>query len=457
MGTIIHAIDDALYLILDYVLLFYIAFSLYKFRFSESFSGKFLKVQTLLTALIMAVCYRLLTSVVDYLGVLTHELYANVRTTDDILRFGETPLQYLSLIFYGLIVVFLFTKRHRIHALLLVTLFLPICDMLRIISYYLSRLLPDLWNGELIFGARMFLSVFFLLVFAFFAEKYFKMLLSSQKKSYLIYTGVASFFLNLLLLLIKRRVSEISLAAFAFALIMLVILLFFLLIEKLAQNYNNTLRLEYQKKIEEYDRHTILEMESATEEIRKWRHEYQNQLLLLKSYVEEGRIPELEQTLNGLLDNIPKIERLIHTGNQELDMILNHKMTEAKKKGIDFQAQISVPENLPFDRKDLFSLLNNLLNNAIEASEKALEPYIQLTINPFKGYLLIQIRNTCLGYLLDQNPDLKTQKEKPFLHGMGLSLIRSIAEKYSGIAYFSQKGDLFESKVMLSLNQLSPQ
>lgn len=328
--------------------------------------------------------------------------------------------------------------------------------MIRILGYYLSRLLPAFIQEDTVYIMRTLFSFVFLIFITWLFYKYFQMLHNNPRQSYRVYTCIAALSMNFFYILIKHNISQISFATLIFVLMLIILIFFFLLMEKIIQNYNNNLRLQFQEKIEESNRQTIIEMENATQEIRRWRHEYQNQLLLFMSYCEESRYSELQESLETALQKLPHLEKRIRTGNSELDLILNHKFSECTKQGIDLLIQVSIPEQLNFRKEDIFSLLNNLLNNAIEAAKKTPSPYIQLTISPAKNYLLFQIRNSCIGNVLEENPELQTTKSDKLFHGIGMSVIRSVVNKYDGIINFSQEDEIFQTKVLLKCKRSEP-
>ena len=64
----------------------------------------------------------------------------------------------------------------------------------------------------------------------------------------------------------------------------------------------------------------------------------------------------------------------MQSGNLEIDSVLNLKLKEAEVKGIEVDVEIAVPEKLGMSAYDLTVILGNILDNAIEATEKAAEP-----------------------------------------------------------------------------------
>lgn len=57
---------------------------------------------------------------------------------------------------------------------------------------------------------------------------------------------------------------------------------------------------------------------------------------------------------------------------------------------------------------------------------------VQLFLDWVKGYLRIRVRNRAEETVLRENPSLHTTKEDREHHGIGLSVVRSIAATYQG-------------------------
>ena len=357
----------------------------------------------------------------------------------------------LLLALYCIICSFiLFKKRNWLERTLIILIFIPLCNMFRVISYFTSKQWDGLISTTGVYLIRTFLTTLCLLAAALIMDKFFSQLFLNLKKTYIFFTCIAAVLFNIFSVIISQKISELSQITVLFCILIIFIIIFLFIAGRMISDYNMKITRQYQMQREMNARQHITEMEQATRELRKWKHEYQNQLLLLKSYGEEKRYDELQNTLEHLLTNMPQMEKQICTGNADLDMLLNHKLTEAKQAGIDTQVQISMADRLPFSREDLFSLINNLFNNAIEAASLADKPYLHFIIRPQKAYLLIQLRNTCCDNVLKNNPALKTTKQQKMFHGLGIPIIRSIVEKYNGTIEFTQEEQIFQCKILIS-------
>ena len=93
------------------------------------------------------------------------------------------------------------------------------------------------------------------------------------------------------------------------------------------------------------------------------------------------------------------------------------------------------------DDMDLYILLENLCDNAIEAAAQSNNPTIKLQISEDNGNLCIYIGNTTPGNVLKNNPDMNTTKKDKGMHGFGIMNIRDIIDKYNGSINYEQHED----------------
>ena len=100
---------------------------------------------------------------------------------------------------------------------------------------------------------------------------------------------------------------------------------------------------------------------------------------------------------------------------------------------------------------DITTIFGNLLDNAIEATEKV-EPSkraISLNINQKGKLVLIYIYNTYQENLKIENNKLITTKKDSFNHGFGLKSIENIVKKYNGDLKISTNNNIFELNIIL--------
>ena len=136
---------------------------------------------------------------------------------------------------------------------------------------------------------------------------------------------------------------------------------------------------------------------------------------------------------------------------------LNGKQKQAEAAGIIFQCSFRFPADFGISAFDISIILNNALNNAIEACQKLKEqrgeatPEIEISSYCRNNMFFTVIRNSFDGVLSRDSSDfsLITRKDDLKWHGLGFQNIRKSAEKYLGSAEYEVKENQFILTVML--------
>ena len=193
------------------------------------------------------------------------------------------------------------------------------------------------------------------------------------------------------------------------------------------------------------------ETEQTFELWRQSVHDYKNHVIVLKQLVDEKRVDEIKSYLDEEHDTISKQLFLVRTGNSVVDTLVNLKRALAEKQKITFLVHGILPPQLVVEDMDLASILGNLLDNAIEASMKEQEAYIDLTIKQEKNFFLIHIRNKCSN-AHEKRID-KSSKEHPEFHGIGLKSVKRAMKKYDGQMHVEQTTEEFIVNIMIQNTQ----
>lgn len=166
---------------------------------------------------------------------------------------------------------------------------------------------------------------------------------------------------------------------------------------------------------------------------RKKTHEYQNQLVCIESLLRRNKLQEVNTYLSQLGNVLGAESESIGTNHVIVDAILNTKYNEMMEKDIVFVFRINDLSKLTVSDEDIVVILSNLLNNAIEACEKCAEKrVIKLKFVIEKNSAILSVRNTYENTLVKQDGMFLTTKNEEEDHGIGISNIAGVIEKYGG-------------------------
>ena len=198
------------------------------------------------------------------------------------------------------------------------------------------------------------------------------------------------------------------------------------------------------------------EAENFYGSIRRVRHEMKNHMANIKGLAGAGEYGEIEEYVRRMDETMQELEYKYVTGNAVTDVIINDKCRRAEKAGIRFDADFRYGGEIPVF--DMGIILNNLLDNAIEACEK-LETgkgFVRLSLKRKKQFLILYVENSFDGAVpISKGSPLPPTTKQSILpgiiteHGIGLENVRDIAERYFGGVNIKVKGDVFHVTVML--------
>lgn len=203
----------------------------------------------------------------------------------------------------------------------------------------------------------------------------------------------------------------------------------------------------------------IREIEQLYTGVRSMRHDMQNYLFDIKSLLAAQGVSvegELAGYFSGIGTALDALNFYFHTGNPVTDVVLNGKYQQAKSMGIQFDSEFLFPSDYGIDVFDLSIILNNALNNALEAcevlsgSDPEAERFISVTTYCKNNMFLIEVKNSFDGTVcVTEDGGLKSRKQDTHRHGLGFQNIVRCADKYLGSADYTCCDRTFTLIVML--------
>lgn len=220
------------------------------------------------------------------------------------------------------------------------------------------------------------------------------------------------------------------------------------IIEFVKNEMNRRMEQRLIKEHREMEQITYDSMYKQHEEVMKIRHDMIGHLETLRGLTEKG---EASAYIDELIGQNKRIRPIVHTGNNVLDIILNSKLSTAIDEGIQVEVlRSSAPEKLPLTDVDLSALMINILNNALTAASnaRAERPFIKVDIH---------VKGSWLSFTFENSADIKqiekeNKKETVPKHGLGLKIVRNIAEKYNGLFDTEYRKDYYKVSVIIPLD-----
>lgn len=167
---------------------------------------------------------------------------------------------------------------------------------------------------------------------------------------------------------------------------------------------------------------------------RKATHEFRNQLDAVGNLLAQGEYQRAFDYVRHLQGTVQETVPLIHANHPMVDAVLNQKHRQAAERGIGMLFYLNDLSGIPMEDADLVTLLGNVLDNAISASQQTQEKQIWVRLWLEQGVCQMVVRNSCPDYPVEY------EEQERIIHGFGIGLVRSVLEKY-GYPYFWEQID----------------
>ena len=185
--------------------------------------------------------------------------------------------------------------------------------------------------------------------------------------------------------------------------------------------------------------------------IRKYKHDIRHFNRVLAGFIKNNEYDKAKEYLKELDSMLEQVTAVSFCDNKIVNELLTIYVSRCQKLGFKLRAKAVVPERFPMEELELTSLVANILENALEAQEKAPKEkrFIQIEIIYDGRKLKLQSKNYCPSALSFNKEGLPIST-KTIQSGIGTAQIRSIAQKYSGFASFTQEGDVLIVKAAMT-------
>lgn len=191
-------------------------------------------------------------------------------------------------------------------------------------------------------------------------------------------------------------------------------------------------------------------IEQSNKDMQVFAHDIKNHLIQIRN------MEDFESAKNYIDSIYPQIETFSSIGisqNKMLDLIISKYIKLCGSKDIKFSVDVKTANLNYIADSDLSTLLNNLLDNAVEAAEQTKEKKITLKIySKSKNFDALTLSNSCNSPPISSGQKLQTTKKNKRFHGIGLKSVIKTVDKYNGIYdwNYDEKSNTFETIIAFS-------
>lgn len=257
-------------------------------------------------------------------------------------------------------------------------------------------------------------------------------------------------FSEILEMLMNVRQSPVRSVVWTIFVVAVNVVVFYAIIHRRNARYYKMLSGNYKEQFNsEYS--YFKEYKEQQQDVRRFRHDWNNHMLVLQSMLEKKEYEKAQKYFAGLSDKLKMSDKHFFTGNEIVDIILNAKAEQMEAAGIVLECNGGL-EGLQFmEAADCCTLFSNIVDNAIEANvacEELRFIKIHSTINP--GHLIVSVDNAMKGEIVSNADGLVTTKEEAG-HGIGTKNAFDIIKKYNGEYAVEAKNRVFTIRMLFPI------
>ena len=192
----------------------------------------------------------------------------------------------------------------------------------------------------------------------------------------------------------------------------------------------------------------------VNEEMKKTRHDMKKHLGNILYMIENDQTEKAKEYIGKLTDAILATKQNVYTGNYIIDAILNKHMVLCKSKNVKLELSVDEIAKLDTNPVDISAILDNLLDNAIEAVEKPeiIKRCIEVKLFLYKNNFAVVVKNPYDAKLQINEKYISTSKSEQMEHGYGLKSVESAVERNGGVFNYYAEESEFTAVVMLPIN-----
>lgn len=156
------------------------------------------------------------------------------------------------------------------------------------------------------------------------------------------------------------------------------------------------------------------------EETRALWHDIKKYMGAMELLVDQDKREDARVCLNGLQKSFERAQSIFNTGNPSVDSILAYGLKKAEEAYTKLRCQTWIDSSLDVPASDLFVIIGNTLDNAVEACgmlPEGEERWIDVSLTQKNHLLRYEIRNPYTP---------SAPKEKKRIHGYGLKKCGSL-------------------------------
>jgi len=189
-------------------------------------------------------------------------------------------------------------------------------------------------------------------------------------------------------------------------------------------------------------------LQAKVEEARKTGHDFKHYAQAMRHYLSNDDMEGLRTCCIELTQQLNRVANVHDVGNSVADAVIYQYLELARLEEISVKIQGDLNCEWITDM-DIFVILGNLLDNAIEGCRTKVEDRrLSVTFQHTETTVCILVQNTYDGLVEMENGEMVSRKREQ-ISGVGLRSVEALCRKYQGRMDVCPDADLFSVNLLL--------
>lgn len=220
-----------------------------------------------------------------------------------------------------------------------------------------------------------------------------------------------------------------------------------------AQRENFELKLQSQKAEIDSEYYRVLQNHYDNTNIVI--HDIKRHLITIKDFAENQDTDRIREYIENLYGEYQIKHLKKYSENKLINVIVNRFVNTASNVDVDLNCDIRNVDFSNIPDSSITAILDNLLENAIEASKNSTDKFVELNIKESnENFIVISVCNSCADKPEFKNGEIITTKKNKDIHGFGIKSVRRIVKSLGGSVNhaFDENKMIFTFNVILRIS-----
>lgn len=197
----------------------------------------------------------------------------------------------------------------------------------------------------------------------------------------------------------------------------------------------------------------FLALSEKIAEARRARHDVKHHFTAIQAYLVQKNYTELARYVKESVKSYAFEQVLVFCENSTINMILSYYYEYARREQIEINISACAPPVLPLADADLWVLLGNLLENAVEGSRRITAGERRITVKLLVkgGSFGVIVENVCQEDTIQRQGERFLSSKNTVGSGNGIASILYFAQKHQGMAEFEARNGRFSASVYVAI------